>query len=131
MVHISCCHKEARVQYLSRTADASINAALIPTPKKVSDLTALTFVGDHPNDLKTGIQPFAAMDGLEDHHVTAQDLAQNYKLLAEREFGMNVAYLAHSYVQMSSKPTTKPLSNWKRSFFGSFIHVILGANLHF
>jgi hypothetical protein len=47
-------------------------------PKLVSDLTSITFVGDHPDDLKTGINPFVVMDGSEEFWLAAQKIARNY-----------------------------------------------------
>ncbi|MFN9982133.1 MAG: hypothetical protein ACK53Y_19560 [bacterium] len=40
----------------------------------VADLTTITFVSDHPDDLKTGIQPFIAMDGSEEYRLVAQNM---------------------------------------------------------
>jgi hypothetical protein len=68
----------------SRSDQAYVNTPPIPTPKLVSDLTTLTFVGDHIDDLKTGIQPFMVMDGSEHYRSAAQELARNYNLLSER-----------------------------------------------
>jgi len=50
------------LEAFSRSDQAFNNSAPIPTPKLVSDLTTITFVSDHPNDIKTGIQPFVVMD---------------------------------------------------------------------
>ena len=58
----------------SRTDLAYLNTAPIPTPKLVSDLTTITFVSDHPDDLKTGIQPFLVMDGSEEFRLAVQDM---------------------------------------------------------
>jgi hypothetical protein len=65
----------------SRTDGAFLNVAPVPSPKLVSDLTTITFVSDHPDDLKTGIQPFVVMDGSEEYRLAAQDLARNYTFL--------------------------------------------------
>jgi hypothetical protein len=63
--------------------------APIPTPKLLSDLSTLTFVGDHPDDLKTGIQPFMAMDGSEEFQAAAQDLARSYSVMVEQDLGIS------------------------------------------
>ena len=60
----------------SRSPQAFINNAPIPSPKLVSDLTTITFVADHPDDLKMGIQPFIVMDGSEDYHLATQEVAR-------------------------------------------------------
>jgi hypothetical protein len=43
----------------------------IATPKLPADLTTVTFAGDHQDDLKTGLQPFMAMDGSEEYRAVA------------------------------------------------------------
>jgi hypothetical protein len=79
----------------SRTEQAYINTAYIPTPKLVTDLLTITFTSDHPDDLKTGIQPFLVMDGSKEYRLATQDLACNYTLLSERDFGLNYTDLDH------------------------------------
>jgi len=59
----------------SRSQDTFINTAPIPTPKLVADLMTIAFVGDHPDDLKTGLQPFVVMDGSEEYCTAIQDIA--------------------------------------------------------
>jgi hypothetical protein len=57
-------------------------------------LATVTFAGDHHDDLKTGIQPFMAMDGSEEYRAAAMDLACSYSLLYERDHGMSLSDLA-------------------------------------
>lgn len=78
----------------SRSPQAFLNIAPTPTPKLVSDLTMITFVSNHPDDLKTGLQPFVVMDGSEEYRSALQQIAQNYTLLSERDFGLHYADLA-------------------------------------
>jgi hypothetical protein len=46
----------------SRSENAFLPLAPVPSPKLVSNLTSLTFVSDHPDNLKTGLHPFIVMD---------------------------------------------------------------------
>jgi hypothetical protein len=50
----------------SRSDQAFLKTVPIPSPKLVSDLTTITYISNHPDDLKTGILPFVVMDGSED-----------------------------------------------------------------
>jgi hypothetical protein len=40
----------------------------------MSDLSSITFVRDHPDDTKTGVQPFMDMDCAEEFRAAAQEL---------------------------------------------------------
>jgi hypothetical protein len=113
----------------SRTDGAFLNVAPVPSPKLVSDLTTMTFVSDHPDDLKTGIQPFVVMDGSEEYRLAAQDLARNYTFLVEKDLGI-------SYTDLNSLKLPKDLRSHPTSYFelekslglfGNFTHVVLGA----
>jgi hypothetical protein len=48
-------------------AIAFISISSVPTPKLLSYLTLVTFVADHHDDIKAGLQQFIAMDGSEEH----------------------------------------------------------------
>ncbi len=61
----------------------------IPTPKLLSDFSSITFVGEHADDTKTGLQPFLEMDGSEDFRATAHELARTYTMLSERDVGIS------------------------------------------
>ncbi len=65
---------------------AFIPLAPIPTPKLLTDLTSVTFLADHQDDLKTGLQPFIVRDGSEDHRTASLDLARSFDLLYKRYF---------------------------------------------
>jgi hypothetical protein len=58
-------------------------SAPFPTPKLLSDLSLITFVGDHADDTKTGLQPFMAMDGSEEFGAAAHELARTYMMLSK------------------------------------------------
>jgi hypothetical protein len=112
----------------SKSEQAYINTAPIPSPKLVSDLTTITFVSDHPDDLKTGVQPFVVMDGSEDYRLASQELARNYTLLSEREFGLNFADLDHFKLpkDLRAHPITFFELEKSLGLFGNLIHVVLG-----
>lgn len=52
-------------------------------------------MGDHPDDIKTGLQPFMAMDGSEDFRAAAQELARSYTMLVERDVSISFLDLEH------------------------------------
>jgi len=114
----------------SRTPQAFINSAPIPTPKMVSDLTTITFVGDHPDDLKSGINPFVVMDGSEEFRLAAQDIARNYTTLSERDFGLSYNDLNHFNLPKELRAHPVSFFELEKSLglFGNFLFVILGAN---
>jgi len=113
----------------SRSPQAFINTAPIPTPKLISDLNTITFVADHPDDLKSGIQPFIVMDGSEEHRSAAQELARNYSLLSEGEFGLQYSDLAHLKLpkELRAHPTTFFELEKSLGLFGNLLQVVLGA----
>jgi hypothetical protein len=113
----------------SRSPQAFINTAPIPSPKLVSDLTTVTFVADHPDDLKTGIQPFIVMDGSEDYRFATQEVACNYALLAERDFGLSYSDLANFKIpkELRGHPVTFYELEKSLGMFGNLLYVILGG----
>jgi len=74
----------------SRTQNAFLAVSPIPTPKLLQDLTSATFVADHDDDLKTGLQPFIAMDGSAAYRQAAQDLARAYTVVSERDVSISL-----------------------------------------
>ena len=79
--------REALESY-ARSAQAFVPLAPIVTPKLHADISTVTFLGDHHDDIKTGLQPFAVMDGSEEHRATAIELSRSFGLLFERELGV-------------------------------------------
>jgi len=94
----------------SRTNAAFVPISPVPSPKLLADLTAVTFVGDHLDDLKTGIQPFIAMDGSEEHRLASLEISRNFGLLLERDFSM-------AFQDLSKFKTPKDLRSYPLSFF--------------
>jgi len=113
----------------SRTPQAYTTAAPVPTPKLVSDLTTITFAADHPDDLKTGIQPFVVMDGSEEYRHAAQDLARNYTLLSEQNLSLQFSDLTQLKLpkDLRAHPITYFELEKSLGLFGNLLHVILGA----
>jgi len=112
----------------SRTSEAFIAVAPIPTPKLLTDLAAVTFVADHEDDLKTGIQPFIVMDGSAAYRQATQELARTYTVLAERDVTL-------SYSDWDNFKIPKDLRSYPTSFyeleqslgvFGNLIATVLG-----
>jgi hypothetical protein len=112
----------------SRSDHAFIALAPIPTPKLVADLTTLPFVSDHPDDLKTGIQPFIAMDGSEEYRLAAQNMAQAYNMLSERDYHITYADLNQFKVpkDLRAHPTTFFELEKSLGIFGNLMGTILG-----
>ncbi len=69
------------LELYARSEHAFIAVSPVLSPKLHADLATVTFAGDHHDDLKTGIQPFVAMDGSEEYRAAAMDLARSYGLL--------------------------------------------------
>lgn len=87
-------------------------------------------MGEHPDDLKTGIQPFIAMDGSEEYQATAQELAQSYTMLSERDVGITYSDLENFKVpkDFRSHPTNYFELDQSLGIFGNLIGSILGDN---
>jgi hypothetical protein len=114
----------------ARSEHAFINTTPIPTPKLVSDLSTVTFAGDHPDDLKAGIQPFVVMDGSEDYRTASQELANNYALLYERDYGLSYSDLSSLKIpkDLRAHPVTFFELEKSLGLFGNLIQVVLGHN---
>jgi hypothetical protein len=116
------------LELYARSDNAFIPASPILSPKLHSDLATVTFVADHHNDLKTGIQPFVAMDGSEEHRAAAMELARSYGLLYERDYGVSFADLSQLKVpkDLRSYPTTFYDLERSLGLYGNVLGAILG-----
>jgi hypothetical protein len=98
----------------------------------VSNLNTPTFIADHPDDLKTGLQPFVVMDGSKAFCSESLKNAQNYTLLSEHNFGLSFNDFAH--FNLPKELQTHPISFFESEkglgLFGSLIHVILRTQHH-
>jgi hypothetical protein len=113
----------------SRSDRAFISICPIPTPKLHSDLLSVTFVGDHPDDLRTGLQPFIAMDGSEQHRAAALDLSHSFNLLFERDYGLSYADLDRFKLPKDLRSHRVTFFELERNLavFGNLLDAILGT----
>jgi len=94
----------------ARSPNAFLAVAPIPNPKLLTDLTSATFVADNDDDIKTGIQPFIAMDGSAAYRQATQELARSYTVLAERDVSL-------SYYDWDSFKIPKDLRSYPTNFY--------------
>jgi hypothetical protein len=107
---------------------AFIPIAPIPTPKLLSALTSITLVAEHPDDLKTGIQPFMAMDGSEAYRAASLDIARSFNLLSGRDSGITLADIDRLSVpkDLRSHPVSFFELEKSLGLFGNLCGAILG-----
>jgi hypothetical protein len=119
------------LELYARSEHAFITASPVLTPKIHADLATITFVADHHNDLKTGIQPFITMDGSEEYRAAAMELARTYGLLYERDHGVSFSDLAQFKVPTELRSYPSSFFDLERSLglFGNLVGAILG-NAH-
>jgi len=60
-----------------------IAIAPIISPQLCQDLTLFNFMVSHPNDTKTGIQPFIIINGMEEQRAASIEVACNFGLISE------------------------------------------------
>jgi len=119
------------LELYARSEHAFTATSPVLSPKLHADLATITFAGDHINDIKTGIQPFSAMDGSEEHRAAAMELARSYAILYERDHGVSLADLAQLKVpkDLRSFPTSFYDLERNLGIFGNLIGAVLG-NAH-
>jgi len=115
----------------AKSDTAFVPQAPIPTPKLVADLTTVTLVADHKDDLKSGLQPFIVMDGSEEFRLASLKVAQSYMALSEQQIGLKLSDLAQLDVpkDLRSHPTNFYGLEKSLGLFGNLIGTILG-NTH-
>jgi len=96
----------------------------------VNNLSTITLVADHNDDLKTGIQPFIVMDGSEEFRLASLKVAQQYMVMAEQSLGLKVSDLAQLDVpkDLRAHPTTFYGLEKSLGLYGNLIGVVLGDN---
>jgi hypothetical protein len=116
------------LELYARSENAFISTAPILSPKLHADLASITFVVDHLNDLKSGIQLFIAMDGSEGHRAASLELARSYGLLYERDHGVSLADLNQLKVpkELRSFPISFFYLERNLGLFGNLIGAVLG-----
>jgi hypothetical protein len=114
----------------ARSDQAFVSLAPIVTPKLHSDLSTVTFLADHQDDLKMGLQPFCVVDGSVEYRTSATELSRSFGLLYEREFGVSFNDLNHFKVpkEFRSYPLNYFDLEQNLGIFGNLLGAILGAN---
>jgi hypothetical protein len=119
------------LELYARSEHAFVSTPPILSPKLHSDLATITFVADHDNDLKTGLQPFIAMDGSEDYRAAALELARSYSILYERDHGVSLQDLNQLKIPKELRSYPVSFFDLERNLgvFGNLLGTILG-NAH-
>lgn len=119
------------LELYARSEEAFISTTPVLSPKLHADLASITFVADHNNDLKTGLQPFIAMDGSEEHRAASLELARSYSLLYERDHGVSLADLAQLKLPKDLRSFPSSFFDLERNLglFGNLLGALLG-NAH-
>jgi hypothetical protein len=94
----------------------------------VQDLLSFAFVGDSPDDTKTGIQPFVIAEGSTEHRQANLEVARLYGLLNSGEQSI----MLNDLEQLKSKEVTRLPMNYfelerNLSMFGNFLGTVLGT----
>jgi hypothetical protein len=119
------------LELYARSEEAFVSTTPVLSPKLHADLASITFVSDHNNDLKSGIQPFIAMDGSEEHRAASLELARSYSLLYERDHGVSLADLSQLKVPKDIRSYPSSFFDLERNLglFGNLLGAVLG-NAH-
>jgi len=119
------------LELYARSEHAFVSTPPILSPKLHSDLAMLTFVADHDNDLKTGLQPFIAMDGSEEYRAAALELARSYSILYERDHGVSLQDLNQLKIPKELRSYPVSFFDLERNLgvFGNLLGAFLG-NAH-
>jgi hypothetical protein len=114
----------------ARSDRAFIVLAPIATPKMHSDLATVTFLADYQDNLKSGIQPFAVMDGSAEYCASMTELSRSFGLLYEREFGISFNDLNQFKVPRELRLYPQNYFDLEQNIgvFGNFLGAILGEN---
>jgi len=112
----------------ARSPETFSVATPVVTPKIVQDLLAFRFVGESPEDIKMGIQPFIIADGSVEQRQANLEVAQLYGLLHAGDNGIMLADLE----RLKAKETQSlPLNYFELErnlgMFGNFLGTILGS----
>jgi hypothetical protein len=113
----------------ARGPDSFSIATPVPTSKVVQDLLAFSFVGDSPDDIKTGVQPFVIAEGSAEHRQANLEVARLYGLLNSGENSILLSDLE----QLKAKEIKALPMNYfelerNLGMFGNFLGTVLGTN---
>jgi hypothetical protein len=99
----------------------------IITPKLVQDLIAYNFIGDHRDDVTTGLSPFAVIEGGEAHRKHNLEVAKIQGSLYHNEVGFNLSNLdALQKCELKAVPLCYFDLEKSLGLFGNLLGVVLG-----
>ncbi len=99
----------------------------IITPKLVQDIIAFNFIGEHRNDVMTGLSPFAVIEGGEAHHKHNLELAKIQGSLYHNEVSFNLSDLdALQKRELKAVPLCYFDLEKSLGLFGNLLGVVLG-----
>jgi len=112
----------------SRGQEAFTNSTPVPTSKLVQDLLTFTFLGDSPEDIKTGLQPFIIAEGAAEHRQANLEVARMYGLLNSGE----QTILLSDLEQLKNREVTSLPMNYfelerNLGMFGNLLGTVLGS----
>jgi hypothetical protein len=112
----------------ARGPESFVVTAPIPSTKVVQDLLAFAFVGDTPDDIKTGIQPFMIAEGTAEHRQANMEVARLYGLINSGEQSLLLSDLE----QLKNKEVKSLPMNYfelerNLGMFGNFLGTVLGS----
>jgi hypothetical protein len=118
------------LEHFSRSEHVFIPLAPVPTSKLHSNFATITFLADSPEDLKTGLHPFIAMDGSKEYHASALELSCYFGLMYECNFGITFADLDQFKVpkELRSFPLSFFDLECKLGLFGNLVSAIWAPN---
>jgi hypothetical protein len=133
--HWANCSKRQELLVLSdllaayaRGPDAFSVSTPVPTSKLVQDLLAFAFVGDSPDDTKTGIHPFIIAEGSAEHRQANLEVARLYGLLHSGDHSIMLSDLEQlKHKEVHSLPMNYFELERNIGMFGNFIGTVLGT----
>ncbi len=100
----------------------------VPSAKVVQDLLSFSFVGDSPDDTKTGIQPFVIAKGAAEHRQANLEVARLYGLLTSGDQSILLSDLEQlKNKEMKSLPMNYFELERNLGMFGNFLGTVLGS----
>jgi hypothetical protein len=114
---------------VSRTPDAFINHAPIPTPSLISDILTIHFTGNTDADWKVGINPFVCMDGNKDHRAANLDIGRQFMLLTEGTTNITLSDLSSLKLPANIKVIPTSYFDFEKNLgmFGNLLLTLFGA----
>jgi hypothetical protein len=114
---------------VSRTPEAFINHAPIPTPSLVTDILTIHFTGNTDADWKVGINPFVCMDGNEEHRAANLDIGRQYMLLTDGINNISLSDLSSLKLPANVKIIPTSYFDFEKSLgmFGNLLLTLFGA----